>query len=151
DYRAMLEARGGTNHWRELDPATFAVRDAPRTLTYEEDYRPLDEHGVRDLLHPLQASHAALLAGVAALHAAGLERRPAPDQWSARQALEHVMTSQVKMIGKLERWPVGGFATIEEVHRLVVRRISMLQPDELSREWVIDGQRWSVRRIVRRI
>src|SRR4051812_3984645 len=61
-YRELLGARGvSVGHWKDIDPATLPVQDAPATGLLAGDDTLLLEHEVRDFLHQFEASRAALI------------------------------------------------------------------------------------------
>lgn len=152
DYLALLAGRGmSTEHWAGLDVETFEIREPAERGTFPEDFRPLNEHELRDVLHQLEASRSALLAQLRGLSAEQLERRATPSTWSVRQALEHLMTSEVLLLARLERWPEREFATLQAVHRLVFQRFAIMDPEDTAIDHAIDGRRWSTRKVMRRI
>src|SRR5207247_2859695 len=58
----LLDTRGvSVEHWKEMDPDTFEVRDTPSDRVLPEDIGPLEEHELRDFLHQFEASRAALI------------------------------------------------------------------------------------------
>ncbi len=151
DYLALLEKYGvSTEHWKGLDPESFAVKVAPKG-EFDEDFRPLEEHEIRDFLHQMEGSRSALLALVRGLSPDEIERQPTSSMWSVRQALEHVMTTQATYLSRLEKWPGGDFATLQAIHRVAFQRFSILEPEDTNVDHTIMGRRWSTRRIMRRL
>jgi len=151
DYIALLEKYGvSAEHWKALDPATFAVKDFTVADWFEGDFRPLEEHELRDFLHQMEGSRSALLALVREMSPEDMERKPTADTWSVREALEHVMTTEATLVSRLERWPEP-LGTLQAVHRLAFQRFSVLEPDDTKLDHTVFGQRWSVRRVMRRI
>jgi len=76
-YLELLDTRGvSIEHWKDLDPNTFEVRDMPPDRIVPEDVGPLEEHELRDFLHQFEASRAALLALLRELSPDELERKP---------------------------------------------------------------------------
>ena len=151
DYLALLEKYGvSTEHWKELDPATFGVKDTNVEDWFAEDFSPMQEHEIRDFLHHMEASRAALLGLVRELSPDDVERKPTPDMWSIRQALEHIMTTEASLVGRLERWPTE-IGALQAVHRMAFQRFSILDPEDTKIDHRIAGQRWSTRRVMRRI
>lgn len=152
DYLALLRDRGvSTDHWKDLDPATMAVKDPPARFTFPEDFRPMEEHELRDVMHRMEASRAALLALVRGLSAEDIERKPTETTWSVREALEHVMQSEVGFLSKMEKWPDREFATLQAVHRMAFQRFTILEPADTALDHEIQGVRWSTRKVARRI
>lgn len=152
EYVALLGKYGvSAEHWKDLDPASFEVKDAPTRHTFPEDFRPLEEHEIRDFLHQMEGSRSALLALVRGLSADELERKPTEDMWSIREALEHVMETEVGLLSRLERWSGTELATFQAVHRLAFQRFSVLEPEDTSLDHTVFGRRWSVRKVMRRI
>ena len=152
EYLALLERYGvSTEHWRSVDPASLRVEDTDVTEWFEDDFRPLEEHEIRDFLHQMEGSRAALLALVREVSTDDMERRPTPEMWSVRQALEHVMETEVALLANLEKWPEHGFATLQAVHRMAFQRFSVLEPEDTNVDHLIHGRRWSTRRVMRRI
>lgn len=150
-YRELLETRGvSTEHVKDLDPDTFAVADLPPGGLVPGEDRPLEEHELRDFLHRMEASRSALLALVRGLSAEEMERKPTETTWSVREALTHVMDTEVEFLSRLEKWPDKDFATLQAVHRMAFQRFTVMEPDD----WVdheIQGRRWTTRRVMRRI
>ncbi|HET8567433.1 MAG TPA: type II toxin-antitoxin system HicB family antitoxin [Candidatus Limnocylindria bacterium] len=154
DYLGMLELRGvSTEHWKALDPDTFGVREPAAAQTYDEDFRPLEEHELRDFLHQLEAVRSATLGLVRGLSSDELERRPTESTWSVREALEHVMFTEVGLVSKLEKWPLadGELPAFQAVHRLAFQRFTVMDPDDTKADHTILGRRFSVRKVMRRI
>lgn len=151
EYLALMEKYGvSTEHWKALDPSTFDVKDFAPEEWFPEDFRPMEEHEIRDFLHQMEGSRAALLATIREVSPEELERRPTPDTWSIRQALEHVMATEATLLGKLERWPES-LGALQAVHRMAFQRFSILEPRDTSIDHRILGHRWSTRRVMRRI
>lgn len=151
DYLALLEKYGvSTEHWKDLEPSTFEVKEYSTEEWFADDFRPLEEHELRDFLHQMEGSRAALLALIRGLSPDELERKPTDDMWSVRQALEHVMQTEATLVGRLEKWPeeVGA---LQAVHRMAFQRFSILEPADTTLDHRIFGDRWSVRRVMRRI
>ena len=151
EYLALLEKYGvSTEHWKELDPASFGVKDTNVEEWFAEDFAPMQEHEIRDFLHHMEASRAALLGLIRELSPEDVERKPTPDMWSIRQALEHIMTTEASLVGRLERWPTE-IGALQAVHRMAFQRFSILDPEDTKIDHRIAGQRWSTRRVMRRI
>ena len=151
DYLALLEKYGvSTEHWKGLEPSKLAVKDMTVADWFPEDFRPLEEHELRDFLHQLEGSRSALLAIVRELSPEDTERQPTAETWSVRQALEHIMNTETSLLGKLERWPEQ-IGALQAVHRMAVQRFSVMEPEDTKLDHRIQGQRWSVRRVMRRI
>jgi len=150
-YLDLLDARGvSVEHWKDLDPKTFDVRDLPRDRVVPEDLGPLEEHELRDFLHQFEASRAALIALVRGLSPEQLDTHPTESTWSVRQALEHVMETNITLLSRLERWPDDPFNSLQAVHRVTFQRFSVMEPDD----WVdheVMGRRWTTRRVMRRL
>lgn len=153
-YLELLEARGiSTDQWKDLDPATFAVADGPVSGILPEDIGPLDEHEMRDFLHQVEALRSATLSLVRGTTPDELERRPTESMWSVREALEHVMTTEVTLLARLEKWPQpdGGLPTFQAVHRLAFQRFAVMDPADTAVEASVMGRRYSTRKVMRRI
>lgn len=151
EYRDLMRKYGvSTEHWDGLDPASLEVKDSTPEEWFLDDFRPLEEHEIRDFLHQMEGSRAALLALVSGLSPDDLEKKPTPDTWSVRQALEHVMTSEAVFLSRLEEWPTN-LGALQAVHRMTFQRFSILEPEETKADHRIFGQRWSTRRVMRRI
>jgi predicted RNase H-like HicB family nuclease/uncharacterized damage-inducible protein DinB len=152
DYLELLKARGvSTDHWVGLDPATFVVKDPPEDRLIPEDAVPLEEHEIRDFLHRMEASRSALLAVVRELSPEDLERQPKPDMWSVREALEHIMQTQVTLLSRLEKWPARDFATLQAAHRMAFQRFSVLEPADTQGTHRVFQYGWSTRKVMRRM
>lgn len=152
DYLELLRAQGvSTEHWDRLDPEHFAVKEPPEDRLIAEDDRPLEEHEIRDFLHQMEGQRSALLALVRGMSADDMERKPTPEMWSVRQALEHIMTTEVTYLSRMERWPDHDLATLQAVHRMAFQRFSVLEPDDTHGNHRVFDQRWSTRRVMRRV
>ncbi len=152
DYLALLRSRGmSVDHLRETDVDRFEVKDPPSRGVFPEDFRQMDEHEMRDFLRQMEASRSALLAQLRGLSAEQLERQPTPSMWSVREALEHLMETEVALLSKLERWPDREFATLQAVHRLTFQRFTVMDPADTAIDHTIEGRRWSTRTVMRRI
>jgi len=150
-YRELLEARGvSLEHWKDVDPASLPVEDAPSSGLFPGEDQPLAEHEVRDFLHQFEASRAALISLVKGLGSDELEEKPTETMWSVREALEHIMASDVEFLAKLEKWPDDPFGTLQATHRIAFQRFSVYEPGD----WVdhtVMGRRWTTRRVMRRL
>src|SRR2546430_16753520 len=105
-YLELLDARGvSVDHWKDLDPATFQVRDLPTDRVVPEDIGPLEEHELRDFLHHFEASRAALISLVRAIPAEKLEPKPSEPMCRVRKALEHVTLTAPDFLSRLAKWP----------------------------------------------
>ena len=93
----------------------------------------------------------ALLSVVRGLSAEELEKQPTPAMWSVREALEHVMETEVALLAKLEKWPANEFATLQAVHRMAFQRFTVMDPEDTAIDHEIQGRRWSTRKVMRRI
>ena len=150
-YRELLETRGvSVEHWKDLDSATFAVRDLPPDRVAPEDLGLLQEHELRDFLHRYEASRSALISLVRGLSPDELERKPTETTWSVREALEHVMETEVTLLSRLERWPDDPFNTLQAVHRLLFQRFIVMEPADTAIDHTVGGRRWTTRKVMRR-
>ncbi len=152
DYLSLLEQRGvSTEHWKDLDPDTFEVKEQEAGRVLPDDERhPIEEHELRDFLHRMEASRSALLALVRGLSPQDLERKPSGTTWSVRETLEHIAHTEVSLLARLEKWPGTDFATLQAVHRMAFQRFTAMEPED----WVdheVFGKRWTTRRVMRRI
>lgn len=151
-YRELLDTRGvSIEHWRGLDPASFAVSDAPANGLLPEDEKPLEEHELRDFLHLFETQRALLMTLVQDMTQAELERKPDADTWSVRQALEHIMTGDAQILSRMERWPDDGFATLQAIHRVAFQRFTVMEPDDTKGTKTVLGRPQTVRRVMRRL
>lgn len=152
DYVELLRSRGvDLEHVSGLDPATFVVKEPEARHTYPEDFRGMREHELRDFLHQFEASRSALLALVRGLSQEQLETKPSPDDWSIRECLEHIAESEVTFLSRLEPWPTGDFATLQAAHRMAFQRFSVMDAEDAKGEHRIMGNRWSARKVARRL
>jgi predicted RNase H-like HicB family nuclease len=151
-YLELLDARGvSIEHWKDLDPNTFEVRDMPADRVVPEDVGLLEEHELRDFLHQFEASRAALISLVRDISPEELERKPDDTTWSVREALEHVMVTEASLLSRLERWPADPFATLQAVHRIVFQRFTFVEPADTALDHVVMGRRWTTGKVMRRI
>lgn len=151
-YLELLEARGvSIEHWRDLDPDTFEVRDLPADRVVPEDIGPLEEHELRDFLHQFEASRAALISLVRDVSAEDVERKPNETTWSVREALEHVMLTEASLLSRLENWPVDPYNTLQAVHRMAFQRFTVMEPADTALDHTVMGRRWTTRKVMRRM
>ena len=151
-YLDVLRARGvSVDHWSGLDPKTFPVAEFPASGLLTEDELVTEEHELRDFLHTWEALQAALLATLGGLSAEELGRAPDETTWSVRQALEHMLTTEVTLLSRLERWPDDPFNTLQAVHRLVAQRFAVMEPEDTRARKTIAGATFTARRVMRRL
>ena len=151
EYRALLEAHGvATEHWKDIDPDTLEVGELKDPPLVPGEDRPFEEHEIRDFLHQYEASHAAVMALVQRLTPEELEKVPDDKTWSVRQALEHMMTTDIALLSRLEKWPKDPLGAYQAVHRIAVQRFSVMEPDDW-RDHTIMGRRWTTKRVMRRL
>jgi predicted RNase H-like HicB family nuclease len=151
-YLELLDARGvSIEHWKDLDPNTFEVRDLPADRVVPEDIGRMEEHELRDFLHQFEASRAALLSLVREISADELERKPTEGKWSVREALEHVMLTEASLLSRLEKWPADPYNTLQAVHRMAFQRFTVMEPPDTDLDHVVLGRRWTTRKVMRRI
>ena len=151
-YLELLDARGvSIEHWKDLDPATFEVRELPADRVVPEDIGLLEEHELRDFLHQFEASRAALMSLVREISPEEIERKPTETIWSVREALEHVMLTEADFLSRLEKWPGDPYNTLQAVHRLVFQRFTVMEPADTALDHVVMGRRWTTRKVMRRM
>ena len=151
-YLELLDARGvSIEHWKDLDPNTFEVRDFPSDRIVPEDVGPMEEHELRDFLHQFEASRSALLSLVREISPEEIERKPTETMWSVREALEHVMLTEVTLLSRLEKWPADPFNTLQAVHRMAFQRFTVMEPADTGLDHPVMGRRWTTRKVMRRI
>jgi predicted RNase H-like HicB family nuclease len=151
-YLELLDARGvSIEHWKDLDPSTFDVRDLPADRVVPEDLGRMEEHELRDFLHQFEASRAALLSVVREISADEIERKPSETMWSVREALEHVMLTEASLLSRLEKWPADPYNTLQAVHRMAFQRFTVMEPPDTDLDHVVMGRRWTTRKVMRRI
>lgn len=151
-YRELLDARGvSIEHWKDLDPDAFPVREAPSDRVLPEDVGPMEEHELRDFLHQMEASRAALLSLVRGLSPEEMERKPDEETWSVREALEHIMEGEVSFLSRLETWPTDPFPTLQAVHRMAFQRFTVMEPADTGLDHLVLGRRWTARKVMRRM
>ena len=151
EYRALLEAHGvSIDHWKDIDPDALSVDESwtPPLVPREDD--PFEEHEIRDFLHQYEASRAAVIALVRRLTPEQIEKAPDDATWSVRQALEHMMTTDIALLSRIEKWPDDLFTSYQAVHRIIVQRFSVMEPDDW-RDHTISGRRWTSKRVMRRL
>ncbi len=152
DYVELLRSRGlSLEHVRDLDPDAFEIREPDERNTFAEDFAVVHAHELRDFLHQYEATYAALLELLDGRTQEELERKPSGDDYSVRDCLEHVAATEAALLSRLEAWPQGGFASVKAVHRLVAQRLGVMEPADTAGEHRILGQRWSARKVMRRL
>jgi predicted RNase H-like HicB family nuclease/uncharacterized damage-inducible protein DinB len=151
EYRALLEAHGvAIDHWKDIDPETLPVGELETAPLVPGEDQPFEEHEIRDFLHQYEASRAAVIALVTKLTPDRLDKKPDDGTWSVRQALEHMMTTDITLLSRLEKWPADPLSSYQAVHRIIVQRFSVMEPDEW-RDHTIMGRRWTTKRVMRRL
>jgi uncharacterized damage-inducible protein DinB/predicted RNase H-like HicB family nuclease len=151
EYRALLEAHGvAIDHWKDIDPDTLPVGELEDPPLVPGEDEPFEEHQIRDFLHQYEASRAAVMALVKRLSPDQLEKAPNETTWSVRQALEHMMTTDIALLSRLEKWPTDPLTSYQAVHRIAVQRFSVMEPDDW-RDHTILGRRWTTKRVMRRL
>lgn len=151
EYRALLEAHGvGIDQWKDIDPDALPLGELENPPLAPGEDEPFDEHEIRDFLHQYEASRAAVMALVKGLSPDQLERAPNETTWSVRQALEHMMTTDIALLSRLEKWPTDPLSSYQAVHRIAVQRFSVMEPDDW-RDHTISGRRWTTKRVMRRL
>ncbi len=151
-YLELLDARGvSIEHWKDLDPETFEVRDLPADRVVPEDVGPLEEHELRDFLHQFEASRAALLSLIREISPEEVERKPTENMWSVREALEHVMLTEASLLSRLEKWPADPYNTLQAVHRMAFQRFTVMEPAGTALDHEVLGRRWTTRKVMRRM
>ena len=151
EYRALLEAHGvAIDHWKDLDPDALEVGELENPPLVPGEDEPFEEHELRDFLHQYEASRAAVMALVKRLSPEQLEKAPNDKTWSVRQALEHMMTTDIALLSRLEKWPEDPLSSYQAVHRIAVQRFSVMEPDDW-RDHTISGRRWTTKRVMRRL
>jgi predicted RNase H-like HicB family nuclease/uncharacterized damage-inducible protein DinB len=151
EYRALLEAHGvAIDHWKDVDPDTLSVDESWKPPLVSGEDEPFEEHEIRDFLHQYEASRAAVIALVRRLSPDQLEKAPDDKTWSVRQALEHMMTTDIALLSRIEKWPDDPFTAYQAVHRIIVQRFSVMEADDW-RDHTIAGRRWTSKRVMRRL
>jgi predicted RNase H-like HicB family nuclease len=151
EYRALLEAHGvAIDHWKDIDPDALPVGEPEDPPLMPGEDRPFEEHEIRDFLHRYEASRAAVIALVKRLPPEALEKAPNETTWSVRQALEHMMTTDIALLSRLEKWPDDPFSSYQAIHRIIVQRFSVMEPDDW-RDHTISGRHWTTKRVMRRL
>jgi predicted RNase H-like HicB family nuclease len=151
EYRALLETHGvAIDHWKDVDPDALPVGELENPPLVPGEEKPLEEHEIRDFLHQYEASRAAVMALVKRLTPEQLEKAPNDKTWSVRQALEHMMTTDIALLSRLEKWPDDPLSSYQAVHRIAVQRFSVMEPDDW-RDHTISGRRWTTKRVMRRL
>lgn len=151
EYRALLEAHGvAIDHWKDIDPDALQIGEPENPPLMPGEDQPFDEHEIRDFLHQYEASRAAVIALVTRLSPEQLEKAPNETTWSVRQALEHMMTTDIALLSRIEKWPDDPFTSYQAVHRIIVQRFSVMEPDDW-RDHTISGRRWTSKRVMRRL
>lgn len=151
EYRALLEAHGvAIEHWKDIDPDALEVGELENPPLVPGEDEPFEEHELRDFLHQYEASRAAVMALVKRLSPEQLEKAPNDKTWSVRQALEHMMTTDIALLSRLEKWPEDPLSSYQAVHRIAVQRFSVMEPDDW-RDHTISGRRWTTKRVMRRL
>lgn len=150
-YRDLLEARGvSIEHWKDIDPEKLSVEETISSGIFPGEDVPLEEHEVRDFLHQFEASRAALISLVKGLSVDQLEKKPTEAMWSVREALEHIMETDIALLAKLEKWPDDPFGALQAAHRIAFQRFSVME----ASDWVdheIQGRRWTTKKVMRRL
>ncbi len=151
EYRALLETHGvAIDHWKDIDPERLSVGELENSPLVPGEDSPFEEHEIRDFIHQYEASRAAVVALVTRLSPEELERAPNESTWSVREALQHMMTTDIAMLSRLEKWPTDPLTAYQAVHRIIIQRFSVMEPDDW-RDHTIMGRRWTTKRVMRRL
>ena len=151
EYRALLETHGvAIDHWKDIDPDVLTVDETWTPPLMPGEDLPFEEHEIRDFLHQYEASRATVMSLVKRLSPEQLEKAPNETTWSVRQALEHMMTTDIALLSRLEKWPADPLSAYQAVHRIAVQRFSVMEPDDW-RDHTISGRRWTTKRVMRRL
>lgn len=151
EYRALLEAHGvAIDHWKDIDPDRLSVDESWTPPLVPGEDQPFEEHEIRDFLHQYEASRAAVISLVKRIPPEEIEKKPDDATWSVRQALEHMMTTDIALLSRIEKWPDDLFTSYQAVHRIIVQRFSVMEPDDW-RDHTISGRRWTSKRVMRRL
>jgi predicted RNase H-like HicB family nuclease len=151
EYRALLETHGvAIDHWKDIDPERLSVGELENSPLVPGEDSPFEEHEIRDFIHQYEASRAAVVALVTRLSPEELERAPNESTWSVREALQHMMTTDIAMLSRLEKWPTDPLTSYQAVHRIIIQRFSVMEPDDW-RDHTIMGRRWTTKRVMRRL
>ena len=152
EFIALLDERHtDVEHWRGLDPDAFPVAPEAPLAIFPEDERPIEEHELRDFLHLFETQHAALMGLLSGVGADDMDRQPDPQTWSVREALEHMMTTEVSLLSRWEKWPTDPYNTLNSVHRLVAQRFAVMDASQATGKKTIRGRQWTVRCVMRRL
>lgn len=133
-----------------------APQDAPEgSALFEAESAPATPAQVALCLDRLAFSRADLLAVLEGLDAAA---------WTAPRADGRTVAARVAALGAAEYWTVerlGGLpdlppasdllAHLQAVRAVVVARLSALDPDECATVYIVDNERWAVRKVLRRL
>jgi predicted RNase H-like HicB family nuclease len=151
EYRALLEAHGvATLHGKDIDPEQLPIGELESPPLVPGEDQAFEEHEIRDFIHQYEASRAAVLALVTKLSPDQFERAPNEETWSVRQTLEHMMTTDIALLSRLEKWPADPLSSYQAVHRIAVQRFSVMEPGDW-RDHTISGRRWTTKRVMRRL
>ena len=151
EYRALLEAHGvAIDHWKDIDPDALVVGQLENPPLAPGEDQPFEEHEIRDFLHQYEASRAAVIALVKRLSPEQLEKAPDEATWSVRQALEHMMTTDISLLARIEKWPDDPFTGLSSGtphHRPALQRDGARR---LARSHD-QRPRWTSKRVMRRL
>jgi predicted RNase H-like HicB family nuclease len=151
EYRALLEAHGvAIDHWKDIDPDTLPVGELESPPLAPGEDQPFEEHEIRDFLHQYEASRAAVMSLVTKLSVERMEEKPNEETWSVRQTLEHMLTTDIALLSRIEKWPADPLSSYQAVHRIIVQRFSVMEPDDW-RDHTIMGRHWTTKRVMRRL
>lgn len=148
----------------ERVPATGEPRQCDSEGCFAFDRRAYSDAEVRRTRALLRASRRDLLDLVAGLEARTLDRRLVADRRTVREVLDHVAVAEHWYLTRVEvpvdvpdgwdGYPDETFERLAETRADVVRALRSL-PDvpraRRTRSWVVDGERWSLRKLLRRL
>ena len=140
------------NEWIRTDAA---VRAGESSAFFDDDLRPLGPSEVADALHSLGDLRGVLLAQLRRTSEEELDR-PRPGGWSVRQIADELARAQWWMLTRLGASPMAEIpdrllGRLDTAMALVVQQLTGLDDDARARVLELDGERWSPRKVVRRL
>ena len=121
------------------------------TTTYPTDYDALRPNEMEMLFRWLALSRQELMNLVQELPQETLEWKPADEASSIQELLYHVAEADLWYTDRLKRWPEAVISRLAAARGVALERMRALSEADLTGITVYDGQKWTPRKILRRM
>jgi predicted RNase H-like HicB family nuclease len=140
------------NEWVRTDAA---VREGDSSAFFEDDLRPLGPTDVSEALRSLGDLRGVLIKQLRGASEEELDR-DRPGGWSVRQIADELARAQWWMLTRLGASPMAEvpdrlLGRLDTAMALVVQQLTNLNDDAREHVLELDGEKWSPRKVVRRL